>query len=113
MSIVMRTVMFKYLQMPITYYEYIQKLKEPENMVLIQLRMPKRLVEKLNIVAKVDEQTRSEVIRDAVREYLSELDWRWYEKEYEKILEDEEDDEDEEDEEGEEEREEEDEEVEE
>ena len=66
----------------------------------IELRMPDSLVKKLDIIGAVDEQTRGEVIRQAVREWIEELDWKWYVKEYGKLDESElerEEDEDEDD----------------
>jgi metal-responsive CopG/Arc/MetJ family transcriptional regulator len=51
----------------------------------IELRMPDSLVKKLDIVGAVDELTRGEVIRQAVREWIEELDWKWYVKEYGKL----------------------------
>jgi len=51
----------------------------------IELRMPDSLVKKLDMVGAVDELTRGEVIRQAVREWIEELDWKWYVKEYGKL----------------------------
>jgi len=54
----------------------------------IELRMPDSLVETLDMVGAVDELTRGEVIRQAVREWLDDLDLKWYAKEYDNLEED-------------------------
>ena len=54
----------------------------------IELRMPDSLVKKLDIVGAVDELTRGEVIRQACREWIEELDWKWYVKQSAKLEED-------------------------
>jgi len=54
-------------------------------MANIELRMPDSLVTKLDTIGAVDELTRGEVIRQAVREWIEELDWKWYVKEYGKL----------------------------
>ena len=51
--------------------------------------MPKSMLDKLDMVAQVDELTRGEVIRMALREYLDELDLKWYKKEIDEMREDE------------------------
>jgi len=51
----------------------------------IELRMPDSLVKKLDTIGAVDELTRGEVIRQAVREWIEGLDWKWYVKEHKKL----------------------------
>lgn len=63
------------------------------NMANIELRMPGSLVKKLDIVGAVDELTRGEVIRQACREWIEALDWKWYVKQHGKLEENEPEDE--------------------
>ena len=54
-------------------------------MANIELRMPDSLVKKLDVIGAVDELTRGEVIRQACREWIEELDWKWYVREHAKL----------------------------
>ena len=57
-------------------------------MTRVEAKVPKSMVEKLDMVATVDELTRGEVIRMALREYLDELDLEWYEDQMEEETDD-------------------------
>ena len=54
-------------------------------MAKIELRVPNRVLRKLDMIAYVDDMTRSEVVRTAIREWLDDIDLNWYEKEYEEM----------------------------
>ena len=46
-------------------------------------------MDKLDMLATVDELTRGEVIRLAIREYFEDIDWKKTEKEYDELTEEE------------------------
>ena len=51
----------------------------------MELRLSKRMKQAIEKVAAVDEISQMQVIRDALEEYIDELDMEWYEREYEKL----------------------------
>lgn len=65
----------------------------------VSLVMPIGMWENINIVATVDDMLPSEVIRDAIREYIEGLDWKHYFEQMAELVEEEDFDEDEEEEE--------------
>lgn len=49
----------------------------------IEAKVPQAMLDKLDMLATVDELTRGEVVRMAIRDYFEDIDWKATEKDYE------------------------------
>jgi len=59
-------------------------------MPTIEAKVPKAMLDKLDMLATVDELTRGEVVRMAIREYFDDIDWKKTEKQYDDLTEEDE-----------------------
>lgn len=59
-------------------------------MPTVEAKVPQTMLDKLDMLATVDELTRGEVIRMAIREYFEDIDWKKAEKDYEELTEEDE-----------------------